>query len=115
MINIEKESIAKWILLFCALSIGSLLMLLFIFCAIEPITGIPIEEPHNPSLFELFILLPVVLLLFILGMILGTFIGLLLIRPFINELEIESMVKAPYVKGISNISLRLIKIVYRKN
>ena len=115
MINIEKESIAKWTILFCALFIGSLLMLLFIFYAVEPLIGIPIEEPHNPSLFELFILLPIVLILFILGMIFGTFIGLLLIRPFINEREIESMVKTPYVKGVSDISLRLIKIVYRKN
>ena len=90
-------------------------MLLFIFYAVEPITGIPIEEPHNPSLFELFILLPIVLLLFIIGMFFGTFIGLLLIRPLINEHEIESMVKTPYVKGISDISLRLIKVVYRKN
>ncbi len=115
MIDIKKENVAKWIILFCALLFGSLLMLFFIFYAVEPITGIPIEEPHNPSLFELFILLPIILILFIIGMTFGTFIGLLLIRPFINEHEIKRMVKTPYVKGISDISLRLIKSIYRKN
>ncbi len=108
----KKESLAKWILLSCAILFGTLLMLLFIFFVIEPIIGIPIEEPHQPSFFELFVLLPIVLFIFIIGMIFGTLIGLLLLRPFVSRHEIESMVKRPYIKGVSDISLKLIKVVY---
>ena len=110
----NKENLAKWILLSCSILFGTLLMLLFIFFAIEPIIGISIEEPHKPSLFELFILLPIVLLLFIIGMIFGILIGLILLRSFINKHEIEKMVKRPYIKGVSDISLRLINIAYRE-
>ena len=115
MIYRKKESFVKWIMLFCAILFGMLFMLLFIFFAIEPIIGIPIDEPHKPSLFELFILLPLVLVIFIIGMIIGTFIGLMLIKLFVNKYEIDEMIKQPYIKGVSDLCSRMINVVYRDN